>query len=282
MQTLIIKSIHEHGFGFAFTKDEHDQVFLPKKLLADFEHLDWLEPADEVYAKIIPNYKDKLDGGCKYVCTYITIDRFDPVYVASVREALGEVIETICPTKTPFVPSFEPTVDKGNLLSELNNRLNELVIENKVYTDRIETISAINNLDELSLKIFLFHNLESSDPYLYKLLFSTIEQGFFPNRVWGCLNYMVGNSLFSYSKPERNKSIRNPIYFYDVILRSDKFFLNFPNFGKKSLSDLKSYLSEFGLQLNTDLKDIKYETLKSFNLHNKKNDYLFVKTRGIA
>ena len=54
MQTLIIKSIHEHGFGFAFTKDEHDQVFLPKKLLADFEHLDWLEPADEVYAKIIP------------------------------------------------------------------------------------------------------------------------------------------------------------------------------------------------------------------------------------
>ena len=92
MQTLIIKSIHEHGFGFAFTKDEHDQVFLPKKLLADFKHLDWLEPADEVYAKIIPNYKDKLDGGCKYVCTYITIDRFDPVYIASVREKLGEVI----------------------------------------------------------------------------------------------------------------------------------------------------------------------------------------------
>ena len=31
-----------------------------------------------------------------------------------------------------------------------------------------------------------------------------------------------------------------------------------------------------------DLKDIKYETLKSFNLHNKKNDYLFVKTREIV
>ena len=75
MQTLIIKSIHEHGFGFAFTKDEHDQVFLPKKLLADFEHLDWLEPADEVYAKIIPNYKDKLDKG-------------DPVSVAEVLRDL--------------------------------------------------------------------------------------------------------------------------------------------------------------------------------------------------
>ena len=42
----------------------------------------------------------------------------------------------------------------------------------------------------------------------------------------------------------------------------------------------KQYLDEYGLKLNTDLKDIKYEALKSLNLINLKHDYLFVEKRG--
>jgi DNA-directed RNA polymerase alpha subunit len=53
-----------------------------------------------------------------------------------------------------------------------------------------------------------------------------------------------------------------------------------PNFGKKSLKILKEYLDKYGLKLNTDLKDIKYEALKSLNLVNLKHDYLFVEKRG--
>ena len=37
------------------------------------------------------------------------------------------------------------------------------------------TISLIENMDELKLKQFLFHNLESVDPHLYKLLFSQVR-----------------------------------------------------------------------------------------------------------
>jgi hypothetical protein len=70
MQRLIIKSIHEHGFGFAFTHKEHDEVFLPKKLLTE-AGITYLKPADELIGEVIPNFKDKLDGGCKYICTEI-------------------------------------------------------------------------------------------------------------------------------------------------------------------------------------------------------------------
>ena len=70
MQRLIIKSIHEHGFGFAFTHKEHDEVFLPKKILAE-AGITYLKPADELIGEVIPNFKDKLDGGCKYICTEI-------------------------------------------------------------------------------------------------------------------------------------------------------------------------------------------------------------------
>ena len=66
MQRLIIKSIHEHGFGFAFTHKEHDEVFLPKKILAE-AGITSLKPADELIGAVIPNYKDKLDGGCKWI-----------------------------------------------------------------------------------------------------------------------------------------------------------------------------------------------------------------------
>ena len=70
MQRLIIKSIHEHGFGFAFTHKEHDQVYLPRKLLSE-AGITSLKPADEIIGEVIPNYIDKLDGGCKYICTEI-------------------------------------------------------------------------------------------------------------------------------------------------------------------------------------------------------------------
>jgi hypothetical protein len=70
MQRLIIKSIHEHGFGFAFTHKEHDQVYLPRKLLLE-AGITSLKPADEIIGEVIPNYIDKLDGGCKYICTEI-------------------------------------------------------------------------------------------------------------------------------------------------------------------------------------------------------------------
>lgn len=71
MQRLIIKSIHEHGFGFAFTHKEHDEVFLPKKVLEE-AGITSLKLADELVGAVIPNYKDKLDGGCKYICTEIS------------------------------------------------------------------------------------------------------------------------------------------------------------------------------------------------------------------
>ena len=149
-----------------------------------------------------------------------------------------------------------------------------------INNDQKMTITLIENMDELKLKIFLFHNLESIDPHLYKLLFSEVTKEKLTARVWGSLNYMVGNRLYSYKDPERNPKTNHNIYFYDVILRTDKFFLNLPNFGKKSLKLVKEYLSEYGLKLNTDLKDIKYEALKSLNLINLKHDYLFVEKRG--
>lgn len=149
-----------------------------------------------------------------------------------------------------------------------------------ISSDQKMTISLIESMDELKLKQFLFHNLESVDPHLYKLLFNKVTQEQFPNRVWGSLNYMVGNRLYSYREPERNPKTNHSIYFYDVILRTDKFFKHIPNFGKKSLKILKEYLDKYGLKLNTDLKDVKYEALKSLNLVNLKHDYLFVEKRG--
>ena len=151
-----------------------------------------------------------------------------------------------------------------------------------ISNDQKMTISLIESMDELKLKQFLFHNLESVDPHLYKLLFNKVTQEQFPNRVWGSLNYMVGNRIHSYREPERNPKTNHSIYFYDVILRTDKFFLNLPNFGKKSLKELKLSLDKFGLKLNTDLKDIKYEALKSLSLINLKHDYLFVEKRGFV
>ena len=126
------------------------------------------------------------------------------------------------------------------------------------------TISLIENMDELKLKQFLFHNLESVDPYLYKLLFSQVDKSKLSNRIRNCFLNELGFEIFH----------------YDLILRNDKFFKYIPNFGKKSLKIVKEYLDEYGLKLNTDLKDIKYEALKSLNLVNLKHDYLFVEKRG--
>jgi DNA-directed RNA polymerase alpha subunit len=126
------------------------------------------------------------------------------------------------------------------------------------------TISLIENMDELKLKQFLFHNLESVDPYLYKLLFSQVDESKLSNRIKNCFLNELGFEIFH----------------YDLILRNDKFFKYIPNFGKKSLKIVKEYLNEYGLKLNTDLKDIKYEALKSLNLINLKHDYLFVEKRG--
>jgi len=149
-----------------------------------------------------------------------------------------------------------------------------------IRNDQKMTISLIESMDELKLKQFLFHNLESIDPHLYKLLFSEVTKEQLTARVWGSLNYMVGNSFYSYKDPGRYEKTNHSIYFYDVILRTDKFFKHMPNFGKKSLKILKEYLDKYGLKLNTDLKDIKYEALKSLNLINLKHDYLFVEKRG--
>tara|TARA_R110001592_G_scaffold116354_2_gene317631 strand:+ start:2469 stop:2882 length:414 start_codon:yes stop_codon:yes gene_type:complete len=133
-----------------------------------------------------------------------------------------------------------------------------------ISNDQKMTISLIENMDELKLKQFLFHNLESVDPYLYELLFSQVDKSQFPNRIRNCLL-----NTFQFE-----------IFHYDLILRNDKFFKYMPNFGKKSLKIVKEYLNEYGLKLNTDLKDIKYEALKSLNLVNLKHDYLFVEKRG--
>ena len=126
------------------------------------------------------------------------------------------------------------------------------------------TISLIESMDELKLKQFLFHNLESVDPHLYKLLFSMVDESKLSNRIKNCFY-----NTFQFE-----------VFHYDLILRNDKFFKYMPNFGKKSLKIVKEYLDEYGLKLNTDLKDIKYEALKSLNLINLKHDYLFVEKRG--
>ena len=133
-----------------------------------------------------------------------------------------------------------------------------------ISNDQKMTISLIESMDELKLKIFLFHNLESVDPHLYKLLFTQIDKSKLTNRVRNCFMNDFGFEVFH----------------YDLILRNDKFFKYIPNFGKKSLKLVKEYLEEYGLKLNTDLKDIKYEALKSLNLINLKHDYLFVEKRG--
>ena len=133
-----------------------------------------------------------------------------------------------------------------------------------ISNDQKMTISLIENMDELKLKQFLFHNLESVDPYLYKLLFSQVDKSKLSNRIKNCFLNELGFEIFH----------------YDLILRNDKFFKYMPNFGKKSLKIVKEYLDEYGLKLNTDLKDIKYEALKSLSLINLKHDYLFVEKRG--
>tara|TARA_B110000908_G_scaffold121782_1_gene142770 strand:+ start:219 stop:632 length:414 start_codon:yes stop_codon:yes gene_type:complete len=135
-----------------------------------------------------------------------------------------------------------------------------------ISNDQKMTISLIENMDELKLKQFLFHNLESVDPYLYKLLFSQVDKSKLSNRIRNCFLNDLGFEVFH----------------YDLILRNDKFFKYIPNFGKKSLKILKEYLDEYGLKLNTDLKDIKYEALKSLSLINLKHDYLFVEKRGFV
>ena len=133
-----------------------------------------------------------------------------------------------------------------------------------ISNDQKMTISLIENMDELKLKQFLFHNLESVDPHLYELLFSQVDKSKLSNRIRNCFLNELGFEIFH----------------YDLILRNDKFFKYIPNFGKKSLKIVKDYLNEYGLKLNTDLKDIKYEALKSLNLINLKHDYLFVEKRG--
>jgi len=133
-----------------------------------------------------------------------------------------------------------------------------------ISNDQKMTISLIESMDELKLKQFLFHNLESIDPHLYKLLFTMVDKSKLPARIRNCFINDIGFEVFH----------------YDLILRNDKYFLYIPNFGKKSLKLVKEYLNEYGLKLNTDLKDIKYEALKSLNLINLKHDYLFVEKRG--
>ena len=133
-----------------------------------------------------------------------------------------------------------------------------------ISNDQKMTISLIESMDELKLKQFLFHNLESVDPHLYKLLFSQVDESKLPVRIRNCFINELGFEIFH----------------YDLILRNDKFFKYIPNFGKKSLKLVKEYLSEYGLKLNTDLKDVKYEALKSLNLINLKHDYLFIEKRG--
>lgn len=135
-----------------------------------------------------------------------------------------------------------------------------------ISNDQKMTISLIESMDELKLKQFLFHNLESIDPHLYKLLFTMVDKSKLPARIRNCFINDIGFEVFH----------------YDLILRNDKYFLYIPNFGKKSLKLVKEYLNEYGLKLNTDLKDIKYEALKSLSLINLKHDYLFVEKRGFV
>jgi len=218
-----------------------------KKLKADYELYSRLyaDVACSAELKDSDRLKDHNE-----VSRSLTLDKFNAYLdelvkqeeIKRTREALGQVMETIAPTKTPFLTKPKPMISN----------------------DQKMTISLIENMDELKLKIFLFHNLESVDSHLYKLLFSMVDESKLPVRIRNCFINELGFEIFH----------------YDLILRNDKFFKYIPNFGKKSLKLVKEYLDEYGLKLNTDLKDIKYEALKSLNLINLKHDYLFVEKRG--
>ena len=220
-----------------------------KKLKADYELY------GRLYADVACNAELKDSDRLKdhnEVSRELAVDAFNAYLdelknqekIKRTREALHQVIETIAPTETPFLTKPKPMISN----------------------DKKMTISLIENMDELKLKIFLFHNLESVDTHLYKLLFSMVDESKLPVRIRNCFINELGFEIFH----------------YDLILRNDKFFKYIPNFGKKSLKLVKEYLEEYGLKLNTDLKDIKYEALKSLSLINLKHDYLFVEKRGFV
>ncbi len=94
-------------------------------------------------------------------------------------------MDTIAPTETPFRAKPKPLTSN----------------------DQKMTISLIENMDELKLKIFLFHNLKNIDPHLYKLLFTEIDKNKFPVRVRSCFFH----------------TFKFEVFHYDLILRNDKF-----------------------------------------------------------
>jgi len=157
MQRLIIKSIHEHGFGFAFTHKEHDEVFLPKKLLTE-AGITYLKPADELIGEVIPNFKDKLDGGCKYICTEIGYaHKFDS----------KEILPKIQPEIKPFPVKYTEEIGILGDCQELNK--------------------SIRKADKVELFDILYTSLKKYDPSLHHILFFVVTRPCLPVRVYNHL-----------------------------------------------------------------------------------------------
>lgn len=232
METLIIKSIHEHGFGFAYVQSTHDEVFLPQKVLAG-AGITWLKSADIIVGKVIPNYKDKLDAGCKWICTEIT-NEDPPLIVSPAFFAIEQTLPKIQPDIMPFSSIY---VEELGLIGDCQ-----------------EINKAIKKANEIELKDILFKSLKKYDPSLHRALFAEIDRPSLPVRTYNLLRNEFDHINWNME-----------IYNYDLLSYTPANLLRFPNFGRGSLGHVENHLSKFGLKLGTPLDQIKSMAMKAIN-----------------
>ena len=230
METLIIKSIHEHGFGFAYLQSTHDEVFLPKKIL-EGAGITWLKSADIIVGKVIPNFKDKLDGGCKWVCTEIT-NEDPPLIVNPAFFAIEQTLPTIQPVIQPISVKY--------------------VEEIEALEDCQEITRAIKKANEAELRDIIFKSLKKYDPSLHHILFFVVTRPCLPVRVY---NHLL----------KAMDTFPNEFYNIDLLSHTPASLHRIPNFGRGSIKAVEWHLGNFDLKLGTPLDEIKSMAMKSIN-----------------
>ena len=232
METLIIKSIHEHGFGFAYVQSTHDEVFLPQKVLAG-AGITWLKSADIIVGKVIPNYKDKLDAGCKWICTEIT-NEDPPLIVNPAFFAIEQTLPAIQPDIKPFPVIYGEELDAIGDCQEINK--------------------AIKKANEIELRDILFKSLKKYDPILHRALFAEIDRPSLPVRTYNLIRNEFDHIDWNME-----------IYNYDLLSYTPASLHRIPNFGRKSVSHVENHLSKFRLKLGTPLNEIKRMAMTTIN-----------------
>ena len=228
METLIIKSIHEHGFGFAYLQSTHEEVFLPKKIL-EGAGITWLKCADLIVGKVIPNFKDKLNGGCKWICTEITNE--DPPLI--VNPAFFAIEQTL--------PKIQPVIQPISV---------KYVEEIEALEDCQEINRAIKKANKAELRDILFKSLREYDPFLHHILFFKISRPCLPVRVFNLLEIEMDYCDF---------------YNYDLIGYNNASLHRIPNFGRGSIKAVEWHLGNFDLKIGTPLDEIKSMAMKAIN-----------------